>query len=1005
MSSSNIVGTTEKEEYLKSERPAIQQLKAMGYDYKSQSELNKERRDYREVLLYDRLEAAIRKHNPELDEDGVYEALSEVNESKFPYTLDMMDTNEKARAKLVGLSRSEGGLEPITVTQNFGKGNIEKTVRLFDFDNPENNDFLVTNQFQLDGLKQPIFPDIVVFVNGIPLVVIECKSPYIKDPINEAVEKNFQRYQSRGEGYERLMFYNHFLIATCGTLARHGNIGASVNHYAKWSEAYPLTEEEIGKKMYEGRKPREQEILIAGMLSKSHIVDLLKNYVIYETYGNKKIKKLAKHQQYRVVTKAVERLNLEEEENIADKGGVIWHTQGSGKSLSMLWLATQLMFRFGNPPIVLVTDRKQLDEQIHGTFKACGFPDPISAKSRRHLQQLLSNPRGKTIMTTIQKFGSKESHIHTDEKVIALVDEGHRSQYKFNAEAMRSSMPNAVFFAFSGTPIDKKNKSTYKVFGPLLDKYSFEESKQDGATLKILYESRMPDLYVEGADSINQIFDRVFSDLEQEKKDRLKKEYVTKEKIAEAPSRIRKICLDLIDHYTKRIEPNGYKAMLVATSREAAVAYKRELDKLNAPKSKIIMTSHLGEKGKDGRSSWDEYFLTPEQREDEADRFKSPDDPTKILIVVDMLLVGYDVPIVQVMYLDKGLREHTLLQAIARVNRLDEPPKTYGLIVDYCGITKDLQKALAIFEEDDIKGALEPAEKELEELRIRHREAVSFFNDIDKEGQDVDGAIIEKFEPVNLRDDFEYAFKMFSKALDVILPKKEADPFIADFKYLSEKRQLIRTYYEGVRHSLRVDGKKVQQLIDDHIRSLDIAELMNPREVTYENFLGHAAKFKSERARTALVKNKARQIIKELAPTNPVYYEKLRERLEKIIEEEERRRIKDASYFNKLKGIYNEALNPEKERKKLGFSTQFEFAVYELLLQSLKKDENSSRDITNAIFAKVKEEAGIVGWKTKRSSEKKMNTAIYDILSDNNYTEDKANELAMKIIELAKKDL
>jgi type I restriction enzyme, R subunit len=290
--SSSIVGTTEKEEYLKSERPALQQLKAMGYDYKNQSDLNKERRDYREVLLYDRLEAAIRKHNPELDEDGVYGALSEINESKFPYTLDMMDANEKIRAKLVGLSRSGGGLEPITVTQNFGQGNVEKTVRLFDFDNPENNDFLVTNQFQLDGLKQPIFPDIVIFVNGIPLVVIECKSPYIKDPINEAVEKNFERYQSRGEGYERLMFYNHFLVATCGTLARHGTIGASVNHYARWSEAYPLTEEEIGEKMCEGRKPREQEILIAGMLSKSHILDLLKTMSFMKPMATKKSKSL-----------------------------------------------------------------------------------------------------------------------------------------------------------------------------------------------------------------------------------------------------------------------------------------------------------------------------------------------------------------------------------------------------------------------------------------------------------------------------------------------------------------------------------------------------------------------------------------------------------------------------------------------------------------------------------------------------------------------------------------
>jgi HsdR family type I site-specific deoxyribonuclease len=474
-----------------------------------------------------------------------------------------MDTNERIRAKLVGLSRS-GGLEPITVTQNFGEGNVEKTVRLFDFDKPENNDFLVTNQFQLDGLKLPIFPDIVIYVNGIPLVMIECKSPSVKDPINEAVEKNFERYQSRGAGYERLLFFNHFLIATCGTLARHGTLGSSVNHYARWSEAYPLTEEEI-EKMCGGKKPREQEILISGMLSKSHILDLLKNYVIYETYGNKKIKKLAKHQQYRVVTKAVERLNLEKD--IADQGGVIWHTQGSGKSLSMLWLATQLMFRFGNPPIVLVTDRKQLDEQIHGTFKACGFPDPISAKSRRHLQKLLSNPRGKTIMTTIQKFGSKETHIHTDEKVIALVDEGHRSQYRFNAEAMRSAMPNAVFFAFSGTPIDKKNKSTYRVFGPLLDKYSFEESKQDGATLKILYENRMPDLYVEGADKVDHIFERVFSDLGQEEKDRLKKEHATREKISEAPARIRKISLDLIDHYTKGIEPKGIEQNVIDINR------------------------------------------------------------------------------------------------------------------------------------------------------------------------------------------------------------------------------------------------------------------------------------------------------------------------------------------------------------------------------------------------------------------------------------------------------
>ena len=366
------------------------------------------------------------------------------------------------------------------------------------------------------------------------------------------------------------------------------------------------------------------------MLNKNHILDLLKNYVIYEVSNNKKIKKLAKHQQYRVVTKAVEKLELDKKEDVVtDKGGVIWHTQGSGKSLSMLWLATQLMYKFGNPPILIVTDRKQLDEQITKTFKSCGFPSPIRAKSSKDLEKLLKNPKGKTVMTTIQKFGTASgSLIHTNEKVIVLVDEGHRTQYKFNAEAMRSAIPKGVFFAFTGTPIDKKNKSTYKVFGPLLDRYSFEESKADGATLKILYEGRLSELFVEGEDeTIEQVYERIFKHLDKEYKDKLKKQYVTKDSINEVPARIRKICIDPINHFTKNIQPNGFKAMIVATSREAAVTYKRELDKLNGPISKIIMTSHLGETGKDG-ISWDPYFLSEEQREKESEWFKSPEDST-----------------------------------------------------------------------------------------------------------------------------------------------------------------------------------------------------------------------------------------------------------------------------------------------------------------------------------------------------------------------------------------
>ena len=628
------------------------------------------------------------------------------------------------------------------------------------------------------------------------------------------------------------------------------------------------------------------------------------------------------------------------------------------------------------------------------------FQNQKRLEVQKHLEQLLKNPKGKTIMTTIQKFGTADNHIHTDEKVITLIDEGHRTQYKFNAEAMRAAMPNAIFFAFTGTPIDKKSKSTYKVFGPLLDRYTFEESKEDGATLRILYEDRLPQVFVEGEDTIDQIFERVFAELDKDTKLALKKQYVTKEKISEAPARIRKICYDLTEHYTKKIQPNGYKAMLVATSREAAVTYKRELDKLSAPISKIIMTSHLGEKGKDG-SSWDEFYLTSEQREVESERFKDPEDATKILIVVDMLLVGYDVPIVQAMYLDKGLREHTLLQAIARVNRPYDKAKTYGLIVDYCGITKELQKALAMFDEEDIKGALEPAEKELQDLILRHQEAIAFFADIDKEDDD---AIIKKFEPANIREDFEYAFKMFSKALDVVLPEKEAEPYIPDFKYLSRKIQMIRNLYESPGTSLKVDGRKVQQLIDDHVRSLNISELIKSREVTDENFLVDILKFKSDRARTALVKNRAKLVIKELASHNPVYYERLRERLEKIIREEEQRRKENANYFNSYKEILQEALEEDKERKKLGFSNLFEFAAYEVLLTSCK-DKRIAMRATKKISDVVNDETKIVGWKTKTSSEKKMSISIYDILNENKFSDNHVDELTGQLIELAKRNL
>ena len=446
--------------------------------------------------------------------------------------------------------------------------------------------------------------------------------------------------------------------------------------------------------------------------------------------------------------------------------------------------------------------------------------------------------------------------------------------------------------------------------------------------------------------------------------------------------------------------------MLVAPSREAAIIYKNELDNLHAPPSKVIMTSSLGEKGKDGKS-WDPYYLTSEQREQESEKFKDPNDPTKILIVVDMLLVGYDAPILQVMYLDNGLREHNLLQAIARVNRPYDEPKDRGLIIDYCGVTKELSKALEIFEEEDVQGVLEPIDSHLEELRLRHLDVMYHFKDLDRNNWD---QIIAKFEPVDLRDKFEYDFKAFSKALDKIMPEKEADPYVEDFKFLSKARHIIRTSYEGVQPSARPYAPKIQKLIDDYVRSLDVTNLIGTVDVTYENFLAYVNKFKTPKAKAALIKNKTIQVIKEFSSNNPAYYEKLWERLQKIIQEEEERRKKDANYFtspNLYEEVYQAALNEDQERKKVFGdyqATPFEFAVYGEL-QQIKDNPTESIKVTKSLFSKLFLETKIVGWKTKTSTEKNMKSIIYDTLSENETPENKIGEISEKIITLAKNRL
>lgn len=486
-----------------------------------------------------------------------------------------------------------------------------------------------------------------------------------------------------------------------------------------------------------GREPWPQDVALAGLLSKENLLDILRTFVVFETDATTKrtVRKVCRYQQFRAVNLAILRAR---KGRTADKrGGVVWHTQGSGKSLTMLWLALKLRRDpvHQNPLLVIVTDRRDLDDQIAKTFQNCGFPHPERAESVRDLRNLLSGPSGRTVLTTVQKFqeaalgkGEKKKATNGDvpvlseaKNVFVLTDEAHRSQYGSLAARMRASLPNATFFGFTGTPIDKNDRSTLSTFGSYIDTYTIEQAVADGATVPIFYEARLVELRVMGA-ALDALFERVFADRSEEEREAIKKRYGSEEAIALSPKRIEAIALDIIEHYSKFIEPNGFKAQVVATSREAAVLYKEALDRLNGPLSAVVMSGT----NDDPKMLADHHKTEPERKE-LIRRFLDKNDPLKVLVVCDMLLTGFDAPVEQVMYLDKPLREHTLLQAIARVNRTAEG-KTFGLVVDYWGVSDALTEALSIFAPQDVQGAMQPKMDELPRLVEHHAEVKAFFD-------------------------------------------------------------------------------------------------------------------------------------------------------------------------------------------------------------------------------------------------------------------------------------
>ena len=986
------------------ENPAVELLESLGYTYIPPEELEVERASFKETILIGRLAAAIKRLNPWLAATNVTKAVKAVTQVA---AASLAEANETLYTSLT---------YGIALEQDRGDGRKSHTVRFLNFDRPDRNEWIVTRQYRVLGSKKHVIPDVVVFVNGLPLGVIECKSPTIGNTWKAEAVKQLHRYQEAGSqwkglGAPKLFEAAQILVGTCGERAVYGTVGTPERFFLEWKEPYPVSVKQLGGML--GRMPKPQDVLLYGLLEPRNLLDIVRNFVAFEVDGGRTVRKLTRYRQFIAVNQAMRRIQTVRKPS--ERGGIVWHTQGSGKSLTMLWLALKLRRDEAQqqPTVVIVTDRTKLDRQIAGVFTACGFPNPERADSVRELRRILEHPTGKTVMTTIQKFqeitgpggAGRRRAVHPTlseaANIFVMVDEAHRTQYRSLAANMRQALPHACFLGFTGTPIDKKDRSTLRTFGPYIDTYTIEQAVQDKATVPIFYESRLPELQIIGQ-TIDKVFDHVFADRTEDERATIKQRFATEQAIAGAPRRIETICLDVIDHFTKFIVPNGFKAQVVATSRHAAVTYKETLDRLNGPESALIMSADHNDEERLAR-----WHLSKDEQDQMIERFKDRDDPLSVLVVCDMLLTGFDAPVEQVMYLDAPLKEHTLLQAIARVNRPLGEEKTYGLVVDYWGVSAKLQDALAIFSTTDIQRALAPNVDELPRLQSRHAAAMKFFQSV-KDTSDLD-ACVRVLEPEDVRAEFDLAFRRFSQSMDMLLPDHRALAYHADLRWLGKIRGTARARYRDDRLDLSGCGEKVRKLIADAVVADGIEVLVKEVQLFSPEFDEKVESLKTDEAKASEMEHAIRHEINVRVEENPAFYQSLRERLEEIIRELRQKQVDAAQQLKLLNDLREELKGEQSHAQDIGLDAHG-FAIYGLLenqrpgavREKIATYDVANRDLASVIDEVVTPFTELVDWQQKDDVQRQMRSQIKRRLRAGGIDPEAVESLAADIVDLAK---
>ncbi|MFA5061283.1 MAG: type I restriction endonuclease subunit R [Candidatus Pacearchaeota archaeon] len=1013
------------------EQEALKFLQSEGYEYiyapniAPAPEGNGEREKYSDVVLVDRLRSALERINPKIPKDAIEEAVKKIIRTD---SQNQISNNQSFHDYLVN------GV-PVSFRE---KGEIKhKPVFIVDFDNIKNNEFLSMNQFTIIEENYNRRPDVILFVNGLPLVLFELKNP--ADP--EATVMNaFNQIETYKTQIPSLFRFNEIVIISDGLETHAGTITSGNERFTAW-------------KTIKGKKPKksmtELELLIRGMLNKETVLDLIRNFIVFQkekdtkTNVTKISKKMGAYHQYNAVNNAIESTLKATKSD--KRAGVVWHTQGSGKSLTMVFYSAKAILskQLENPTLVVLTDRNDLDDQLYGTFASCQDllrQEPNQSENREELKGLLKVASGGIVFTTIQKFfpeerGTKYPLLSKRKNIIVIADEAHRSQYDFIdgfAKNMRDALPNASFIGFTGTPIEKKDRSTPAVFGKYVDIYDIKQSIEDKTTVGIFYESRLAklDLKPEERLKIDPNFEEITEGEEISYKEKLKSKWARMEAVAGSPDRIKRIAKDIIDHFEERVNVMEGKAMIVCMSRRICVDLHDEIIKLkpewyNKEDSKGVIKVIMTGSPKDPKV-WQEHIRNKKKRKELGDTFKEPDSPIKIVLVRDMWLTGFDVPCLHTMYVDKPMRGHGLMQSIARVNRVFKD-KNGGLVVDYIGIAYDLKKAVKDYTASGGKGKPVMDQDKAVELMLSEYEVVQDllhgFEYKSKVKKSINDALIlvpNAIEHILKQKDGKERFLKHSKKLiesfALAVPNDRALEIKEEIGFFQVIKSKLNKLTLGKSKQTEELDSAIRQIVSKSVvsdRIIDIFEsvgFQKPNlEILSEDFLAEVKDIPQKNLAFEALKKLLTEEIRLISRKNIVKGRSFAELLEKAIKNYTNRAIETARVVEELIELAKTINKDKEEGKSLGLNED-EVAFYDALevndsAVKILGDE-SLRAIAREIYETIRQNVKI-DWTIRESVQAHLRVCVKKILRKYGYPPDKqkiATETVLKQAEVIAKD-